>query len=113
MDHAALMKDLTSPVSAFLRAADLDSVCRALFDIFGNLRKLRKSAYPVGRAVKLVQVSSLAHCPFPAGLVPPAFKAPCPAIGPLPRFERPDEDHSCGTRSHGHDVRKLSCILFG
>jgi dynein heavy chain 1 len=57
-DYVVLMKELQTPISHLLRADSLDALYRTLFEIFGNLRKMRKTTYPVSRAIKLVQAVS-------------------------------------------------------
>ena len=50
------MKDF--PLIALLSATDIDSIRVAIIDIFGHLKKIRNTAYPVQRAQALVQAIS-------------------------------------------------------
>ncbi|EDQ85850.1 uncharacterized protein MONBRDRAFT_11532 [Monosiga brevicollis MX1] len=57
-DYSSLMRGLNHPLSFLMRSTDLDAIYKAIFEIFANLRKLRKSQYPVARAVQFVQAIS-------------------------------------------------------
>ncbi|OXA50597.1 Dynein heavy chain, cytoplasmic [Folsomia candida] len=55
-DYSPLMKDF--PVHDLLAATDLDKVRTALQYIFGHLRKIRNTKYPIQRALRLVEAIS-------------------------------------------------------
>lgn len=55
-DYNPLMKDF--PINDLLSATELDRIRTALQQIFGHLRKIRSTKYPMQRALRLVEAIS-------------------------------------------------------
>jgi dynein heavy chain 1 len=55
-DYNLLMKDF--PLNELISATELDKITLAIQSIFGHLRKIRHTKYPMNRALKLVEAIS-------------------------------------------------------
>lgn len=55
-DYNPLMKDF--PINDLLSATELDRIRIAVQQIFGHLRKIRSTKYPMQRALRLVEAIS-------------------------------------------------------
>ena len=55
-NYNILIKDF--PINGLLSATDIESIRVAIIDIFGHLKKIRNTNYPVARAQALVQAIS-------------------------------------------------------
>lgn len=55
-DYNPLMKDF--PINDLLSATELDRIKSAVMQIFGHLRKIRNTKYPMQRALRFIEAIS-------------------------------------------------------